>query len=118
VEVLDGAFDPTNMTGDALTVAANVLLALAALGCLTFTATYTVKAAWRTTAIGRHMFYFGWAVFGAYSVAVARGVWPDQEWLDYVRLLALSTVVFVFWQRVYLLYRSLHPDHPDHEESA
>jgi len=84
-------------------VVANVLLLLAALGCAVFAVMYTRMAAWRTTAIGRHMFYFAWAVLFAYVVAVCRSVWPDQDWLDYVRVVALAVVAFVFWQRVYLL---------------
>ncbi len=107
---IGGAFEVLNYSADPLTAAANTLLALAALGCLTFAAVYTVRAAWRTTALGRHMFYFAWAVVFAYAVGVARALWPDQDWLDYVRLVSLSTVAFVFWQRVFLLWRSLHQD--------
>lgn len=107
MQAFDRAAEFLGLTGDPVNVAANVLLALAALGALVFVATYTVKAAWRDTPLGRHMFFFGWAVVFAYAVGVARALYPDENWLDYVRLVSLSTVVFVFWQRVYLLLRSL-----------
>ena len=99
-------------TGPLVDSLASILLALAALGCLVFVATYTFKADWRVTPLGRHMFYFGWAVVFAYAVGLARTIYPDQNWLDYVRLVSLSTVVFVFWQRVFLLWRCVRPRLP------
>lgn len=117
MQAFNRAAEFLGLVGDPVNVAANVLLFLAALGCLVFVATYTIKSAWQTTPLGRHMFYFGWAVVLAYVVAVARSLWPEQDWLDYARLVTLSLVAATFWQRVYLLWRALHSEGAEEEMS-
>ncbi len=118
MQAFNRAAEFLGLVGEPVNVAANVLLFLAALGCLVFVATYTIKSAWQTTPLGRHMFYFGWAVVLAYVVAVARSFWPDQNWLDYARLCSLSLVAATFWQRVYLLWRTLRESDEEEETTS
>jgi hypothetical protein len=99
-----------SLSADPLTTTANLMLAAAALGCLTFAVLYTARSAWRTTALGRHMFYFGWAIVLAYLIGVLRTGFPDQDWLAWAVVISRAAVAGVFWQRVYLLWRSLHSD--------
>lgn len=85
-------------------------LALSLLGALTFAFVYTFRANWRTTPLGRHMFYFSWAFVLALLTNLLR-IWVKDMAVDVIRVSSLFILAAVYWQRVYLLVRSLRRSH-------
>lgn len=82
----------------------NVALGFAVTGCATFVITYAMLANWRRTALGRNVMAFMVALCGMLSLAVLRNftsVVDDN--INWVRLVVLSIVAAIVWQRVYLL---------------
>lgn len=91
------------------TLLIEIALAIALAGAFAFAILFTATTEWRTTSLGRHFFYFAWAFVLAFATNLLR-VWVKAPWVDVARVASLFLVAFVFWQRVYLLARSLRRD--------
>lgn len=89
-----------------------VALTVCLVGAVTFAVIYTIASDWQSNPVGRHMFYFGWAIVLAFATNLAR-VWLDYAAVDVIRVSSLYLLAVVFWQRVYLLVRTLREEKQD-----
>lgn len=86
---------------------AQVLLALAIIGCFTFVVSYQVLADWRSTAVGRNVMAFMAVVGILLTLALLRTFVPNVErYADWLRIASFSAVGAIVWHRVFLLYRA------------
>lgn len=82
-----------------------VLLGVEAAGTLTFLVIYLRDGSWRTSAVGRHLAYYGTALLGLYVTTLV-SFFVRDAWLVVVILGLHAVFAGVIWQRVWLVSRS------------
>lgn len=81
-----------------------VAMSISLVGMMVFGIAFTLRAPWRTSAIGRHMVYFAWA-FSAALLSNLLRILIKGVVIDSIRVVCLFLLAAVVWQRTYLFLR-------------
>lgn len=90
-----------------MTLALLVLLCLEAAGTIVFVILFATRSAWRTTAVGRHLMFYGCALTAIYAGSLVRVVWHVP--LSLALLVVLHSIfALAVWHRVRLVIQEQH----------
>jgi hypothetical protein len=75
-------------------------------GAWLFPILYVIFAPWRTTEVGRHLFWFSFVVAYAISTYLPRFIWAEYPGRALVSYSSIIALVIVVWWRVSLFVRT------------
>lgn len=88
-----------------MNLAITILAALALAAWSSFAVLYHVRAAWFATEQGRNIMGVSVALSLFLALAVAARLWPDEHWLDGVRLVTYLWLAYLGVQRAVQMVR-------------